>query len=112
MIPKTAKPGADREGRLESLGQRAGLRGGVVRPAASTCAVRVVATVERMARPSAPPTCWAVLMSPEASPASCSLTPGHGDDHQRHERRSPRPSATITEGASTSAYDAVRPRPA
>ena len=32
--------------------------------------VLLVASVERIARPSAPPTCWVVFRSPEASPAS------------------------------------------
>ena len=37
--------------------------------------MRVVATVVRRARPSAPPICWLVLMSPDASPASGPCTP-------------------------------------
>jgi hypothetical protein len=37
--------------------------------------VRLLATVARIARPSAPPTCWEVLISPEARPASCGLVP-------------------------------------
>ena len=34
-----------------------------------------VATVVRIARPSAPPICWDVLISPEARPASRPVTP-------------------------------------
>ena len=37
--------------------------------------MRLLATVARIARPSAPPTCWEVLISPEASPASCGSVP-------------------------------------
>ena len=33
------------------------------------------ATVESTATPSAPPTCWDVLMRPEARPASCGFVP-------------------------------------
>src|ERR1700730_13985804 len=35
----------------------------------------VAAIVDAMATPIAPPSCWEVLMSPEARPASCSATP-------------------------------------
>ena len=48
--------------------------------------VRVVATVVRRARPSAPPICWLVLMSPDARPASGPSTPGERGDRDRHER--------------------------
>ena len=44
-------------------------------PAWSRLWVRLLATVARIARPSAPPTCWEVLISPEARPASCGLVP-------------------------------------
>ena len=37
--------------------------------------VWLAASVERIASPSEPPTCWAVLNSPEASPASSLETP-------------------------------------
>jgi len=35
----------------------------------------VAAIVDAIATPIAPPSCWEVLMSPEARPASCSPTP-------------------------------------
>ena len=34
-----------------------------------------LATAASIARPSAPPTCWEVLISPDARPASCGSTP-------------------------------------
>ena len=46
--------------------------------------MRLLAIVARIARPSAPPTCWAVLIRPEARPAS-SGGAGHGGDRHRHE---------------------------
>ena len=52
-------------------GQRAAAAG---RRAAGSL-VWLAASVDRIARPSEPPTCWAVLNSPEASPASSPLTP-------------------------------------
>ena len=39
-------------------------------PAAALCSVRATASVERTATPSAPPTCRAVLLRPDASPES------------------------------------------
>src|SRR4051794_31267017 len=42
---------------------------------ASELVVTLFAIVARMARPSAPPICWDVLISPEASPSSCGSTP-------------------------------------
>jgi len=36
---------------------------------------RVAAIVDATATPIAPPSCWEVLRSPEARPASCSATP-------------------------------------
>ena len=42
---------------------------------ASTSSVREFAMVASTARPSAPPTCWEVLISPLARPDSRSATP-------------------------------------
>ena len=42
-------------------------------PDASSSSVRVVERVASTARPSAPPTCWPVFTSPEASPESLSV---------------------------------------
>ena len=75
-MPSSAKPGPGQEGGLEALGERvrAAPRGSP--PAeAITSSVREFATVASTARPSAPPTCWEVLISPLASPASRSATP-------------------------------------
>ena len=44
-------------------------------PVLSKLVACVKATVETIATPSAPPTCCDVLISPDASPASCSWTP-------------------------------------
>ncbi len=55
------------------------------RPCSRSC-VRLLATVARIARPSAPPTCWEVLIRPEASPASCGRGAGDRGDRHGHER--------------------------
>ncbi len=60
------KPAATQNARLKPDVMRLGR--GV--PLSSRSVVRVVATVVRRARPSAPPICWLVLMSPDARPAS------------------------------------------
>ena len=65
--------GADEERAVEALGQRD--RRCCATPASSRLWVRLLATVARIASPSAPPTCWEVLISPEARPASCGLVP-------------------------------------
>ena len=44
-------------------------------PESSALVTLLVDTEERIARPSAPPTCWVVLRSPEASPDSLAGTP-------------------------------------
>ena len=44
-------------------------------PECSRLAVRAAAMVVVTARPTAPPICWLVLISPEARPASAGLTP-------------------------------------
>jgi len=44
-------------------------------PDAILSPVAEVAIADRAAIPSAPPTCWEVLIRPEASPASAGLTP-------------------------------------
>ena len=49
---------------------------------ASESAVRLVARVERIASPSAPPICWDVLKRPDARPASLGLDAARRD--QRH----------------------------
>ena len=51
-----------------------------------TLVVRSAASVDRIARPSAPPTCCDVLNRPEARPASSRLDVGRGDQRDRHER--------------------------
>ena len=48
--------------------------------------MRLLAIVARIASPSAPPTCWEVLISPEASPASLWFGSAHRGDRDRHER--------------------------
>ena len=54
--------------------------------------MRVVDTVVRMATPSAPPICWLVLMSPEASPASRGGTPARAAiETGTNEKPSPTP---------------------
>ena len=64
--------GADHERELEALGQRA--RHAAAR-ALISASVRELAIEARIARPSAPPTCCDVLISPDARPASCGSTP-------------------------------------
>ena len=60
-----------------------------------------VATAARIASPSAPPTCWAVLTSPEASPAWSGRIPVTAaivtDTNEN-----PRPTAASSDGPSTS----------
>jgi hypothetical protein len=47
-----------------------------IRPlVADELSVTALAIAARIARPSAPPTCWLVLISPDARPASSSLMP-------------------------------------
>ena len=66
--------------------------GGDARSCCEPCSSLVVwlaASVERIARPSEPPTCWEVLNRPEASPESSSLDAAGGqqrdrDEHQAH----------------------------
>ena len=62
--------------------------------------------------PSAPPTCCAVLIRPEARPASCGLGAGHGGD--RHGTNDePEADAASSDGPSTSASErAARRGPA
>src|SRR5215207_821210 len=70
--PRRAKPAPTRNASWKpSVSATAGLRS----PEANTSSVREVATVARIASPSAPPTCWEVLMSPEARPASSWFVP-------------------------------------
>ena len=75
--PTQHKPRADREGRLEAVDQRRGLiarrRVAAVRRAARRRSAEL-ATVDRIARPSAPPICCEELKIPEARPASASVT--------------------------------------
>ena len=55
-------------------------------PLASSVFVCVNATVAAIATPSAPPICCDVLISPDASPASCVLDAGERGDRHRDER--------------------------
>ena len=61
-----AKPTAAQNARLKPSVSACGS----ATPSSRRFSVRVVETVVRIARPSAPPICWVVLMRPEASPAS------------------------------------------
>ena len=67
-----------------------------------TSLVRLLAIVARIARPSAPPICWAVLTSPDARPASCGRVPVTAAIVTGTKDR-PRPIAASSEGPSTSA---------
>ena len=71
-------------------------------PPASNPFVRLLATVARIARPSAPPTCWAVLISPDASPASFVRVPVIAAI-VTVTNDSPSPTAASSDGPSTSA---------
>src|SRR5215216_1685245 len=66
-------------------------------PAATASSVLLLATVARIARPSAPPICWDVLISPEAKPASCGSTPLTAATVIETNAR-PRPTAASSDG--------------
>ena len=70
-------------------------------PAAKTSSVRPLAIVARTASPSAPPTCWLVLMSPEARPASSGRVPVTAAIVEGTNAK-PRPTAASSDGNSTS----------
>ena len=59
--------------------------GGILAVTRAGCRSRVVATVVRIATPSAPPICWDVLISPDASPASLRLDARERGDRDRDE---------------------------
>ena len=63
------------EGGLEAVDQRGAAERARARVGADEWAVSVVATVVATATPIAPPTCWVVLISPDATPASAGRTP-------------------------------------
>ena len=66
--PTSAKPEPTRNARSKPF---VSAIGDVVWPARIKSCVRLLAIVARIASPSAPPTCCAVLTRPDASPASC-----------------------------------------
>ena len=68
--------------------------------AIASCVVEF-AIVARMARPSAPPTCWEVLISPLASPDSWAETPATAAIVSGT-NTSPSPTAASSDGNSTS----------
>ena len=96
----------------------AGHLGGRRRPllesrGAARLLVWLAASVERIASPSEPPTCWEVLNSPEARPASSRPTPPVPEQRDRHERRGPCRCSSASGPASRSADVACRgPAPA
>ena len=56
-------------------------------PPSKALVVRLVETVERIARPSEPPTCWVVLSSPDAEPRVAARDPVGRRDRDRYERQ-------------------------
>ena len=64
--------------------------------------VRLLAIVARIASASAPPICWAVLIRPDASPASCGRVPVTAAI-VTDTNASPNPEAASSDGPSTSA---------
>ncbi|MEJ7716026.1 MAG: MBL fold metallo-hydrolase [Thermoleophilaceae bacterium] len=70
-------------------------------PSSNALEVAELATVAVIARPSAPPTCWLVLMSPEARPASEGSVPVTAAMVEVTKAK-PSPTAASMEGKSTS----------
>ena len=97
--PGHGEPGADEECPVEPLGQRDRR---AWTPLWSRLWVWLFATVARIARPSAPPTCCAVLIRPEARPASCGLVPVTAA-MVTGTNANPSPTAASSDGPSTSA---------
>ena len=74
---------------------------GAAVPLAIKSEVRVVAIVERIATPTAPPICCEVLISPEARPASWACTPASAAIEIGTNEK-PRPTAPIRKPGSRS----------
>src|SRR6266508_1997804 len=99
--PATPKPTATQNARLKPPVSADEIES----PALVRWLVRVVETVEKIATPSAPPICCVVLMSPDASPASCGATPASAAiDIGTNENPSPTPIAKKP-GSRSTAYE-------
>ena len=104
-IPATKNTAPPRKAAWKPVSERfALLRPRSAAPAgpSSALVVRLTASVERIASPSAPPTCWEVLKSPDARPASSCVDATRREQRHRHEGQ-PHPDRDRDQPGSTSA---------